>query len=335
MKVASPAAFAIMTAGQSCRIDLYQLTLAGGLASFYFTSHQEAVTYNGNLYNTGLVITRGACKQKVGIAVQSMDLTMSPQTDNSTGVPLVAGLPFLAAAQAKVFDSAHVLFSKGFFNSFDDRSPGFIPWVQARIDTVKVDRLSAKFTLMDDTIILNNAGPPNIIQPGCGHTLFDAGCTLNAANFVKSGTVISGSNNTGALTTLTQPEDYFTLGRLTFTSGANATTPSTTYYIRQYKHAFGTLIPIRPFPNVPQAGDTFIILPGCPHTRAACINTDEAIGPAFNNGPHFDGEPFVPAPETLYDGGVPTGGNANGNGLGTSVGSPFSSGLGPKNTYKA
>lgn len=336
MKAASPAAFAILTSGQVKRIDLYQITLAGGLANFYFTGHQEPVTFNGNTYGTGLIFTRGACKQKVGLEVQTMELTVTPQNDNATGVPLIAGLPFLAAAKSKVFDGAHVLFSKMFLASFDDLSPGATPWVQGRVDTVNVDRMSAKFSIMDDTVMLNNAGPPNIVQPGCSHTLFDAGCTLSAANFVKSGVVISGSTNTGVLTNLTQPDDYFTLGKLTFTSGLNATTPATTYYVRQYKNSFGTMIPIRPFPNVPQAGDTFVVLPGCPHTLAACKNTNASVGPPFNNGPHFDGKPFVPVPETLYDGGVPAGSSADaGSQGGSGVGSPFGSSLGQRGTFKA
>jgi len=336
VKQASAAAFAILTAGQTMRIDLYQITLAGGLANFYFTTHQKSVTYNGNVYNTGLIFTRGACKQKVGLEVQKMDLTVTPQSDNATGIPLIAGLQFLAAAKAKIFDGAHVLFSKMFLSNFDDLTPGATPWVQARIDTVSVDRMSAKFSLTDDIIILNNAGPPNLVQPGCSHTLFDPGCTLNAANFVVSGVATVGSTNNGAATTLTQPDDYFTLGKLTWTSGANATTPATTYFIRQYKNSFGTFIPIRPFPNVPQPGDTFIALPGCQKTIAACRNTNVAVGPAFGNLPHFNGKPFVPVPETLYDGGVPQGtskdlGGQGGNGT---TGTPFGSGVGQRGTYK-
>lgn len=335
MKLASPTILAIMATGQMKRIDLYAFTLAGGTQTYYFTSHQQPVIVGGQLYQTGLVIKRGPLKQVAGLQVQSMQLTCTPQTDSAGGAPMIAGLSFLAACKAKVFDSARLLFSKMFLSSFDDLTPGAVPWYQGRVNKVNWNRLSAVFAINDDIEMLNVQSPPNILQVGCAHTLFDAGCGLNPNDFQISGTVASGSTVLNINTNLTQPDNYFTLGRLTFLTGVNATTPLTTYFVKFYQNSSGQFQLVRPLPSIPGIGDTFVALPGCAKTIAACSNANAAIGPPFNNLKRNRSTPFIPVPETLYDGGTAQITTTQiGSDGGASVGTPFSSGVGQRGGYK-
>lgn len=335
MKPASSATIAIMAAGQMKRIDLYAITLAGGSPTYYFTSHQTPVPFGGQLYQTGYIINRGTCTQTAGLEVDQMQVTLSPNSNSSTGVPLIAGLPLVKAARARVFDGARLLFSKMFLSDFNDLSPGAVPWFQGRMNVDTIGRLTVTFQVSSDAQMLNVNAPPNLIEKRCNHTLFDAGCALVPANFQISGTVGSGSTVLNVNTNLTQPDKYFSLGRITFLSGLNATSPSTTYFVKFFSHTSGQFQLVRPLPNVPQAGDLFVALPGCPKTRAACINTSAAIAPPFNNGGRFRGILWVPVPETNYDGGTTQNQTQSiGGDGGSGVGSPFSSGLGQRNVYK-
>lgn len=334
MKPASSATLAILGAGQPLRLDIYSITLAGGSPTYYFTTHQIPVLYGGNLYQTGLLIKRGSIKQKAGLEVQSMDLTITPQADNGAGPVFVGNYPFLTACAQRVFDGARVLMSKMFLSSYDDLSPGAVPWYQGRVNKVGVGRLSATLSINTDIEMLNTQGPPNLLQSSCVHTLFDPGCALKSADFQVSGSVTGTSSTVLNVTTsLTNPGTWFRLGRIQFTTGANA---GVVRFVKDY--SAGAFMLARPLPNVPVAGDAFVALPGCPKTLAACINTDVSVGPAFNNLKHNKSFPLVPVPETIYDGGTPGSGagipTLGGQG-GGKVGSPFASGIGQRGLYKA
>lgn len=335
MKPSSSATRSIMAAGQMKRIDLYAFTLAGGSPTYYFTSAQIPLIVGGQIYQTGLVIQRGSVRQAAGLEVQTMQLTISPNANNATSPPLIAGYSFLKAVGLRVFDNARLLFSKMFLSDFNDLTPGTVPWFQGRVGQTKVGRFSAVMQINSDIATLNVSAPVNLIEKRCSHILFDTGCGLLASGFQVSGTVGSGSTVLNVNTNLTQPDKYFSLGKITFLTGPNATTPSTTYFVKYYQNASGQFQLVRPLPNVPIAGDTFVALPGCPKTRASCINTNSAVGPAFNNGSHFRGILWVPVPETLYDGGTQQNStpSAGSDGIPT-LGSPFSSGIGQRNVYK-
>ena len=335
MLPASSATLAIMAAGQMKRIDLYAITLAGGSPTYYFTSHQTPVVVGNQLYQTGLIINRGTRTQTAGLEVDQMQVTFSPNLNSSTGTPLIAGLPLIKAARARVFDGARLLFSKMFLADFNDLTPGAVPSFQGRMNIDSIGRLTVTFQVSSDGEMLNTSAPPNLIEKRCRHTLFDAGCALVPANFQISGSVASGSTVLNVNTNLTQPDKYFSLGRITFLSGLNATNPSTTYFVKYFAHTSGQFQLVRPLPNVPQPGDTFVALPGCSKLRSQCINTNSALAPPFNNGGRFRGILFVPVPETLYDGGTSQNQTQSiGGDGGSGVGSTFSSRLGQQNVFK-
>ncbi len=83
-----------------------------------------------------------------------------------------------------------------------------------------------------------------------------------------------------------QPNGWASAGTLTFGSG---TLSGQSYAIKT--QAGGTLAMLVPLPALPAIGDTLTVYPGCDKTKATCRNK-------FNNVAAFQGQPYVPVPET-------------------------------------
>jgi uncharacterized phage protein (TIGR02218 family) len=185
-----------------------------------------------------------------------------------------------------------------------------VPWWAGLTSRVEAGRQTAIVTLDESTCILSNQQMPrNMIQAGCVHQLFDAGCTLNKSQNTYTGSVTSvpaAPNQIIAnLASATFQNGYFNLGIITFTSGVLAGASFTV----QSSTASGsnTLIStIVPFPSAPSSGDDYSIVPGCDKTFPTCSSNKFKLpsGSFGSNAAHYRGCPFVPQPETLYDGGT-------------------------------
>lgn len=323
MKGGSVATLALLATGQYLKFEFYAFTLTSGTV-LRFTNADIPLQVAGNTYRTGLTLSRSSCKQKMGLEVQTMEMVAAPQGDHPDAPIMVDGYPFLQAVNLGFFDGARILLSKGFFSMPSgadklDTSPGLVAWKQGKVSDGVATRSEARINLADDTQDLSIAMPRNVVQTGCVHTLFGAGCGLAASEFQSTGSVTGSPTvsqfNTGAAS----PTGYYNMGRILFTSGANSGLKRT---VKTYVNSGGVVTVVPPLPVAPAIGDTFTIWPGCPKTLAACSNTNAAIAPPFNNRPRFRGMPFVPVPETLYDGGtmnasVPTLGSQGGAGAGS------------------
>jgi hypothetical protein len=335
VKAASAATLAILAGGQYLKFEFYTLTLPNLAQSFYFTNADAAITVAGQTWLTGLSIVRSAFTQAVGLAVQSVDLTIEPQADNPAGPVTLGGAGFLSACRAGAFDGGIITISKGFFlapayGAQMDTSPGIVKWFVGIVDQVQAGRFTVDITVNDLVQVLNVQMPRNILQTGCVHALFDAGCTL-----LKSANTYAGSvTGVGALTitsALAQAAGYFALGIITFTSGV---LNGASYAVSAF--AGGVITSVIPWAALPSIADTFNIVPGCDKSQAMCSSGKFKISGSFaSNLPHYRGAPYVPQPETLYDGGTqsnpaPSVGGQGGQGSGSS----FSGALG-KSTYVA
>ena len=335
MKAASAATLAILAGGQSIKFEFYTLTLPNLAQSFYFTNADTAITVGGHTWLTGLSIIRSAFTQAVGLAVQSVDLTIEPQPDNPAGPVTLGGAGFLSACRAGAFDGGIITISKGFFlapapGAQMDTSPGIVKWFVGIVDQVQAGRFSVDITVNDLVQVLNVQMPRNILQTGCVHALFDAGCTLVKSANTYTGAITGG---VGALaitsSALAQASGYFALGVITFTSGV---LNGASYAVSAF--AAGVVTAVVPWAALPSIGDTYSIVPGCDKSQAMCSSGKFIIGGVgASNLPHYRGAPYVPQPETLYDGGTqsnpaPSVGGQGGQGAGSS----FSGTLGI-NTY--
>lgn len=231
----------------------------------------------------------------------------------------IGGTSFLTACANGGFDGGVIQISKGFFNPPAsghqlDVSPGIVPWFYGLVDEIQAGRFAVDITVNDAVQILNVQMPRNILQSGCVHALFDPGCTLSKTAFTTSGSVASVTNATTLQGTgFTQGTGYFTLGVLTFTSGVLA---GASYTIKSFTGPV-TLTSIVPWAAMPSPGDTFTLVPGCDKSQATCTAK-------FGNLIHYRGAPYVPQPETLYNGvstaaTAPTLGGQGGQGAGSSA----------------
>ena len=230
------------------------------------------------------VITRGPLTQKLGLEVSDLEVTLGVnQTTQYANVALAS------FAMAGGFDGARLTVRRFFAASWEDAEVvgEFWPLLLFAGSVAEVDvsasavRLSAK----SDVDILNRPLPRTVHMAPCTNTLYDTLCTLAAGDFSVSANVASGSTPLVVNTDLSEPDGYFELGMVTFTSGANSGVSRT---VVSYS---GSQVGVMPRLLVaPAPGDTFDIVPGCDKAMVTCNSK-------FNNLAHFRGFPFIPTPE--------------------------------------
>ncbi len=281
MRAASPALIAFLNSStQFLMADLYTVTLNNGQVLRY-TDADIDIPYNGNVFQSFL-ISRSRTKLSVGLEVDTLDVEVNPRL-----VDLIGASPWLASARNGILDAANLTLEKAFMQSWGDTTMGALFLFAGRVSDIEVGRTAAKLTVKSELELLDTPLPRNYFQSSCLNTLFDNGCGLNKADYAVNGTVISASV-TQVKSNLTQDNDYFTLGTLRFTSGANA---GVTRTVRLY--AGGGFSLALPLLSAPMPGDAFVASPGCDKLKSTCESVKFK-----NNVIHFRAYPFVPDPET-------------------------------------
>lgn len=295
MKSCSTALAAYLNSGQQFLLaDLYTIEMATGTTVRYATGDPlaglTAIVANSNSFDaSSLVITRGKIKTAIGFAVDTLDLKVTAEPTH-----LLSGMPFLQALRLGALDGAHVVVDRLVMQFPGDTSLGTYNVFSGLVADMTIGRFSADIHVNSDLDLLSQNLPRNLFQPGCLNTLFDVNCTLNKASFAVASAVMSGSTKNLINCALAQVAGYFTQGTITFTSGVlSGLSATVSTYVP------GALTLIGPQIALPGVGDTFNAYPGCAKTMAACSNNNSAVGPQFNNLPHFRGTPFVPTPESL------------------------------------
>ena len=172
-----------------------------------------------------------------------------------------------------------------------------VPWSTVALGTVtlfkgvtgaiKLSARGADITVNGRNVKMQGYLPRNIYTLGCIHALYDAGCTLNAADFTITQTVGSGSAPnfiTWGETAPTTPGLY-SLGTIAMTSGA-ADGQTRTILTSSSE---GLLLSY-PLFEAPSVGDTLDVIRGCAHTRTAC----KSFGASPGNIANYRGFPFIP-----------------------------------------
>lgn len=168
-----------------------------------------------------------------------------------------------------------------------DTSAGTLITFAGRVAECDFGRNGVTFKINSHLELLNVNMPRNLYQPGCVHTLYDAGCTLTKATFTFTGTVGAGATvSTLPIAGTGQGDGYYALGTVKLTSGANA---GLSRSVKSWAGGVATLL--SPLPAAPANGDGVQIAAGCDKQQATC-NTK------FANLANFRGFPYVPVPET-------------------------------------
>lgn len=300
MKAAGSNTLAALASGQFFKAELYELNL-GGSALLRFTDYDLPLRVSGATFASNVIVTRGAISQRVGLDPQTLDIDLAPQLDAPV-LPTVSSLPLLQAAKLGLLDGARLKMWKVFMQKptavgqlATNTNNESVAWYSGVVADVDVGRQSVHLVVESDLTLLAVQMPRNIIQRGCLHSLFDPGCALVKATFTQAGAVTAtGPNSALEFTTnLAAASAYYDLGVITFVTGANAGVSRT---VKGHSATNGTVALIAPLPSPVTPGDTFNIVPGCDKQQSTC-------SAKFSNLAHFRGHPYVPVPETLYDGG--------------------------------
>lgn len=286
MRTLSAPLLALLNNGnQFIMADLYTITLANS-TTLRYTSAGADIVYSGFTYlSSGLLISRKGVRWVVGIEVDTM--TMDIAADSSV---TVNGMPLIAAALQGQFDGALVAIDRLFLN--DSMVPvDKLKFFYGRVSNFEAERTVLSLTIKSGLEVLNISMPPNLYQSSCTHTLYDSGCKVNKAANTVSGTVV-GMNSDGSMrTTLAAAASFYNMGGIKMTTGANAGL-TRTVKTHNGTGAATVIYFTTPFPNVPTAGDTFTISPGCDKLRTGdCTNK-------YSNTINFKGFEFIPVPET-------------------------------------
>lgn len=128
----------------------------------------------------------------------------------------------------------------------------------------------------------------------CDADLGDARCKVNLATYTVTGTIDSVTNNRVLVDAArTEPDDRFTAGKITFTSGLNN---GLAMEVKQYTVGTWTLQEAMPFALA--VGDTYSLSYGCQKRL-----TEDCIG-IFSNGENHRGFPHLPGQKIYTVGGV-------------------------------
>lgn len=294
------------------RMDLVAIGPCKNGAMIYATTGQVPVKFNGNLYQPSQYgsWSRGAITTKIGLESGSCDLTVFADNQIPVYFPgtnqaalLLDGVKFGLLGDADV--SIYTLYNSDFL-------PGYAfpattgPTGGSLVETKFVGQVAnigqigltkCVLTAQDMLYLLNIQVPRRVFQASCSHTLYDAGCTLQAAHFARAGTVGAVTNPYLFVSTAHLPpytaNGTFAQGILTWTSGANAGLSS---FVRVWTPggASDTIqLDVQPIFPI-QAGDRFTIAQGCNKTLTSCTDLQGATNAMVNYG----GQPDTPVPET-------------------------------------
>lgn len=260
--------------------DCYTVTLLGGQVLRY-TDFDLDLMLNGALYSSsGIKFKRSRIRWIAGLEVDTLDLTLYANPADTLN-----GVAFLRQVKGGVLDGASLKLERGWMN-LGSTTAETLTLFNGRVAEVQVSRTEARIKIKSDLELLNVRMPRNLYTPGCLYTLYDTGCGISRAAYAVNGSVTGGANRTWFPPALTHAANWFDLGTVTFTSGANN---GITRTVRDFTS--GAFLFSQPWPNVPAIGDTFTAWPGCDKSQATCTGK-------FANKTRFRGFPYIPVPET-------------------------------------
>jgi len=253
-------------------------------------SNGNTVTLSTNRANapaTQPIFKRGGVRTQIGVEVSQMSVDLLCNNQS-----LIDGHLAIDFTVNGGLDGANMVCTRYFSANASEAAAGRVAGnlhvFQGGFGDIGMDAKGIHFSVMSDMELLNIQLPRNMYQAGCIHDLYDAGCTLNRNAMSVGGTVQANATVYSVPTSLTNPDDYFALGIISFANGPLAGVSRT---IKGY--ANGVITPVLPLPSAPNSGDGFVAAPGCDKTFITC-NT------ILLNGNNFRGYEFIPTPETSY-----------------------------------
>lgn len=244
---------------------------------FAFTSSDAGdVTVGGTLYKSAPGLDVSDIAVASGLAVDNLELTTLDDGSTFSHADVLAGVWRNASFQIMRYNRA---------NPADGVEPimyGTLGNVNLRLGNIVVELRGLQQYLQQPI--------GSVTSRTCRARLGDAMCTKALGPLTASGTVTSvTSNQVFTDSGLTQVEDYFGDGILTWTSGAK-----TSLAQKVKTHATGGVITLSlPMLLEVTIGDTFSIVAGCRK------RLEEDCVVKFNNVLNFQGEPHLPGIDVI------------------------------------
>jgi uncharacterized phage protein (TIGR02218 family) len=239
-----------------------------------FTDHDEDIALDVVVCRAGSGLTGSEVTQKLGLAVDSSELSGALADDTLSEADLAAGRYDKAAVEIWLVDWSEpvlrVLLAKGTLGEVRREGLAF---------TAEVRGLSDR--------LAQESG--RLFTATCSADLGDSRCGIDLGNsaFRGAGSVTS----TDATSTFTASglgsfgDGWFTAGKLTFSSGANS---GLSVEVKSHRKGGAvSLVLWQAMPEPVAVGDTFIVTAGCNKQFETCRAR-------FNNAVNFRGFPHIP-----------------------------------------
>lgn len=272
----------LLNSGKFIMADLYTFELTTG-QKLCLTSYDALLAFGGETYRPAL-LQRTMTNQKAGLMVDEVNVTC-----NFTDQDRINNIPLIQAFVAGTFDNAFLTIYRAFMPTDRplDTNAGAVFIFSGRVDVEHAGRTTVELAIKSVSELFNIKLPRNLWMPTCQHTVYDAVCMLQKANYTAYGTISSGSTKAVLVTSMTQADGYFDYGVLTITSG-----PNNNVRMSVQHYARGIFFLTRSLPYDPVPTDSFSVSAGCDKLLGTCRTK-------FNNTQNFRGFPFIPRPETL------------------------------------
>jgi uncharacterized phage protein (TIGR02218 family) len=244
-----------------------------------FTDHDADVVLDGLTCRAGTGLSGSEATAKLGLAVDGAEIAGALDDETLNEADLAAGRYDAAAIELHLVDwsepSLHVLLAKGTLGEVRREGQAFAAELRGLAD--RLNQESGRRYTATCSADLGDAR--------CGVDLTAAAYRGNGTIAALRGTSIFSASGLGAFA-----DGWFTAGRLTFTSGANA---GLAVEVKSHRAGDETVIELwQAMPEALAAGDAFTVTAGCDKRFATCRERfDKAVN--FRGFPHIPGNDFV------------------------------------------
>lgn len=270
-----------ITAQMQAHLDTNQTTLAKlwkatlrDTTVIAFTDHDVSISYGGTTYLSTAGYTPTDVSRSSALNVDTMEMVGILEATGFTDADVLNGKLDGAVVEVRTVNWKDLTMG-------DIKGPkGWVGEV-ALHDGYFVAEVRSLAEALQQTI-------GKVTSATCRADFCDSECGLNVATYTFSGTVTTPTDNQDFTTSLTDADDFYTGGLLTWTSGPNN---GLTMEVRRYLNTGGQVELVLPMPFAVAAGHGFDVLQACDKTITTCIG--------FSNAINFRGEPHRPNPDEV------------------------------------
>lgn len=247
---------------------------------FAFTSNSRDITVSGQLYKANTGFTASQLQWNAQMSVDNLEASGVLSDDAITEADLRTGLWDYALIEI-------------FQVNWAAPTDGILKHLKGRLGDVRSGRLTFDAELRGLLQDLQQS-VGRTYGADCDADLGDSRCTVNLAGFTVTGTITGvTSRRAFADSTRTEANDWFTAGKITFTSGANT---GFSREVKSYLLAGGALELQIAMPYDVLIGDAYSMHAGCQKRY------DVDCRDKFNNVVNHRGFPFVPGSDRMISG---------------------------------